>query len=611
MLGRQGIASLRRWSTTVPMSTTGREDYRRPRRAPTAMPRVGRSLAAAGLVAAVVGARGHPALADPLPHRRPRAGPATPPASATGRSASSARLDLTKSLEQPRRKAPVLTYTTNAAHLTPLRVGVLENYVNDNWRPEPRRRATSAAGPSCGCRTSSRDDVPRETYRISVDDSRIEAPQIAAPTPARLGRPRRGRLGPGPQNLVASVNRSAGSYSFTYLALNPTAETLRPARQWRDRRVPARRTSRWTRRHRRWSPDVLDDIVPQDATRIEAARAIQKYLRTDGGFRYSLDPPGDGEERLGPGRAPGRRVAVPADQGRLLRAVRDGHGDDGARERDPGADGDRLPARHRRPGHLHGARVRRPRVAGALLRGRGLAGVRADAVRHPEHRRAALLAGVDDPRQTDATATATATGGPTTTSARPDGRNDPGALDPTSTTGQLGAGWVVPRRAPHRDPAVGPRSGSSSARWARWPCRSRLAAGCAAGSGTRPDEANRVEIEWQAMAEHIGDLGVIPPRGSTPRQAGRFYQREAYLEGDQTEALRRVVYGVERSSYARPGHDDHRHPHRHRAGRQGGVGRPAPQGPPARGVVPDRGPQRVARRPGVRRPGAAQPASTG
>jgi hypothetical protein len=68
-----------------------------------------------------------------------------------------------------------------------------------------------------------------------------------------------------------------------------------------------------------------------------------------------------------------------------------------------------------------------------------------------------------------------------------------------------------------------------------------------------PDESTRVEIEWQAMIERIGDLGVIPPRGSTPRQAGRFYQREAYLEGDQTEALHRVVSGVERSRYAPPG----------------------------------------------------------
>ena len=36
---------------------------------------------------------------------------------------------------------------------------------------------------------------------------------------------------------------------------------------------------------------LVDQIVPQDASRIEAARAIQKYLRVDGGFTYSLKLP--------------------------------------------------------------------------------------------------------------------------------------------------------------------------------------------------------------------------------------------------------------------------------------------------------------------------------
>jgi hypothetical protein len=62
-----------------------------------------------------------------------------------------------------------------------------------------------------------------------------------------------------------------------------------------------------------------------------------------------------------------------------------------------------------------------------------------------------------------------------------------------------------------------------------------------------------VEVEWQSMVERIGDLGVVPPRGSTPRQAGHFFRREAYLEGEESQALRRIVDGVERSRYARPG----------------------------------------------------------
>ena len=126
-----------------------------------------------------------------------------------------------------------------------------------------------------------------------------------------------------------------------------------------------------------------------------------------------------------------------------------------------------------------------------------------------------------------------------------------------------------------------------------------------------PDESTRVEIEWQAMIERIGDLGVIPPRGSTPRQAGRFYQREAYLEGDQTEALQRVVSGVERSRYAPPGATiadiRQRHPDRG----QGSLRRAPTQGPAARRVVAHRRTGRVARAPRVGRAGPSSPRGTG
>jgi hypothetical protein len=67
------------------------------------------------------------------------------------------------------------------------------------------------------------------------------------------------------------------------------------------------------------------------------------------------------------------------------------------------------------------------------------------------------------------------------------------------------------------------------------------------------DNGARVEVEWQAMVERIGDLGVVPPRGNTPRQVGQFYRRAAYLEGEEGQALERVVDEVERSRYARPG----------------------------------------------------------
>jgi hypothetical protein len=145
-----------------------------------------------------------------------------------------------------------------------------------------------------------------------------------------------------------------------------------------------------------------------------------------------------------------------------------------------------------------------------------------------------------------------ASGSVTSNASRPAERNDPGASNRAdSTTGGSGlGGWFGSRlRTSLVWVVLGLLVGLLGSLAVPLAARSRLRRRLRHA----PDEQTRVEIEWQAMTERIGDLGVIAPRGSTPRQAGRFYQREAYLEGEQTEALRRVVSGVERSRYAPPG----------------------------------------------------------
>src|SRR6476661_3839839 len=134
MLGRQGIASLRRWSTTVPMSTTGRPSAD-DRDGAYGYAAVGRTLAVAGLAAAVV----VPVVIPHFPTRYlidglGRSSGAT--GFSDGQIGLKSTLDLSKSLSNPS-KAQVLRYTTNAAILTPLRVGVLDTYSADNWRPDP------------------------------------------------------------------------------------------------------------------------------------------------------------------------------------------------------------------------------------------------------------------------------------------------------------------------------------------------------------------------------------------------------------------------------------------------------------------------------------------
>lgn len=546
MLGRQGIASLRRWSTTVPMSTTGRrttEDHD----GAYGYAAVGRSLAVAGLVAAVV-------VPVVIPHFPTRylidgLGRST---GATGFSDGQVGLkstvDLTKSLKNPS-KAPVLTYTTNAAILTPLRVGVLDTYLGDAWRPEPLdvdygRHSTVPLPGELG------DDVPRETYRISVEDSRLEAPQIAAPTPlvtADLGRV---SWGVDRNTSVAAVTRSASSYSFTYLALNPTPDSLAQSREGS--------TGGFLRADLQVDPDsqelvsrTVSEVVPQDATRIEAARAIQKYLRTDGGFRYSLDLPETVKNDLGQDERP--------DPISLFLRSKVGYCVQFATAMVMMARESGIPARLA-IGFLPGTADRGTYTVRASdahawpeLYFDGIGWLRFEPTPSgtqgtvaPPYSLAPTTPG------SDPTATSTATGGSTASATRPNGRNDPGATDPTKTTGTSSgfASWFGPRTRTLvlwvlLGLAIGLFGSLAVPLAARSRFRRRLR--------HAPDEATRVEIEWQAMTERIGDLGVIPPRGSTPRQAGRFYQREAYLEGDQTEALRRVVAGVERSRYAPPG----------------------------------------------------------
>ena len=546
MLGRQGIASLRRWSTTVPMSTTGTRNSD-DRDGAYGYAAVGRTLAVAGLAAAIV----VPVVIPHFPTRYlidglGRSSGAT--GFSDGQIGLKSTLDLTKSLSSPS-KAPVLSYTTNAAILTPLRVGVLDTYIADNWRPDPDdidygRRTTLDPPPDLA------PEVPRETYRVSVENSRIEAPQIAAPTPlvsADLGR---ATWGLDRNTSVATVTRAVRSYSFSYLALNPTQESLAQSRQGASGSF-LRDDLQVDPASQEIVSQLVSDIVPQNASRIEAARAIQKYLRADGGFSYSLKLPTTVTNASG--------QEVRPDAITLFLRSKVGYCVQFATAMVMMAREAGIPAR----------------MAIGFLPGtadRGTYTVRSsDAHAWPElfFDRIGWLRFEPTPSGTQNTvapsyslapttpgsgnaATNTATGGATGSPTRPGDRNDPGATDPANTNGSGSdfGGWFGSRtRTTALWIVLGLLGGVLGSLAVPLAARGRLRRRLRHA----PDESTRVEIEWQAMIERIGDLGVIPPRGSTPRQAGRFYQREAYLEGEQTEALNRVVTGVERSRYAPPG----------------------------------------------------------
>ena len=545
MLGRQGISSLRRWSTTVPLSTSGRRSSD-DRDGAYGYAAVGRTLAVAGLVTAVA----LPVVIPHLPTRYlidglGRSSDAT--GFSDGQIGLRSTLDLTRSLNNPS-KAPVLTYTTNAPVLTPLRVGVLETYGNDEWRPEAAD-VTYSRRPQVDLPRELDDSIPRETYRLSVDDSRIEAPQIAAPTPLVSGDLDGVAWGLDRQTAVASVNRSARSYSFNYLALNPTPGALdQPVEQATGGLLapelqvdPA--SEPLVRR-------LVREVVPEGANRIEAARAIQNYLRQSGGFSYSLQLPETVTNDFGQSERP--------DAISLFLRSKVGYCVQFATAMVMMARESGIPARMA-IGFLPGTADRGTYTIHASdahawpeLFFDGVGWLRFEPTPSGAQNTVAppYSLAPTSPDSTDPSTSAPSSNvRPTNT--RPDGANDPGALDPTATTGTSAKSSFLGQQARTAllwvliGLVIGVLGSLAVPVAARSRLRRRLR--------DAPDEATRVEVEWQSMVERLGDLGVIPPRGSTPRQAGRFFQREAYLEGEESQALVRVVDGVERSRYAPPG----------------------------------------------------------
>ncbi|PID95989.1 MAG: hypothetical protein CSA84_07060 [Actinomycetales bacterium] len=75
----------------------------------------------------------------------------------------------------------------------------------------------------------------------------------------------------------------------------------------------------------------------------------------------------------------------------------------------------------------------------------------------------------------------------------------------------------------------------------------------------------QVEVHWQAMTDRLEDLGVPPPPGGTLRDACTYYVQEGHLHGPARRSLEKLAATVERARYARPGAQvDPVRPHRTR-----------------------------------------------
>jgi hypothetical protein len=353
------------------------------------------------------------------------------------------------------------------------------------------------------------------------------------------------------ETLVASVNRSVSSYSFSYLGLEPTEDALAQPLGGDTRGTFPAEDLTVDPASEGLVRSLAERVVPADASRIEAARAIQRYLRSDGGFTYSLKIPESVVNDAGQVERP--------DAISLFLLSKTGYCVQFATAMIMMARASGIPARMA-IGFLPGTVDRGTYTVHASdahawpeLYFEGIGWLRFEPTpAGTQNTTAPAYSFPPTAAGGSGLPTSTATGVPTTGSTRADGRNDPGARDPgTSEAGASGLNsWLGPR-------------GGTIAVWlligVLIGLLGALAVPLAARSRIRrrlrraPDEASRVEVEWESMVERIGDLGIVPPRGSTPRQTGHFVRREAYLEGEESQALSRIVDGVERSRYARPG----------------------------------------------------------
>lgn len=541
MVGRQGVASMRRWST---VTTVGGLKHRTDADGPMAFAGVGRVLGTAGLAAAVL-------LPMAIPHL-----PTRYLVDGLGRSVNSTgfsdgqvglntTLDLAQNLEDPSTD-PVLEFTTNAPNPGPLRVGALTSYQREQWRPD-RTTANLSESPQLSSSPGVDSAVPRERYTVTVRGSRLEAPQIATPYPVVSGDLDGAEWGLDDDTLVARVNQSVDDYEMDYLDLQPDRSALAQRTDDPANRFQFSRELEVDTRSQPAIQQALADNVTPGGNRLDTAMAIQEYLRSNE-FSYSLqleanqfDANGDELDPISNFLATKTGYCIQFASAMIMMARQAG-----------------IPARMAigfLPGSLSsGTYTVRASDAHAWpeLFFEGVGWLRFEPT--PASRTGTAPAyTLPQAPDGDSTSTAAPTDTATSEPTRDAGANDPGAVaeeaDPaTGSSGVSGwltidraraAGWVLLALGAL---ALALLSVPLAARWRR---RQHHAAG---------DDATRIELRWQDLIEHLRDLGLVLPTGSTPRQAGRHIVREAYLESESVHALQRVVLTVEQARYAPPGH---------------------------------------------------------
>lgn len=474
-------------------------------------------------VAALTAALIAPAL---IPHLPPTAigdglrGSQSGPAAGRGQISLSSEIDLRRSLEDPD-PAPVIRYETDDPTPPPLRVGVAQDFVNGRATiPDKAVSQVPQGQPGALDMLATQE----ETWSMRVTQNLVRAPQLPTPfaTTAIRGEVPTWNLD---QGAVARTDGPSPSYELDYveppedtervLELTTAAEGGAEPDLGPEREIAGELTA------------LLDEIVDPEASDLEAAQAIQGYLRGND-FTYDLDllPSQQGEHPVS----------------RFLR-TKQGYCQQFAATMVQLALARGIPARFVvgfLPGtpDVDGGRVVRAADAHAWPE-LFIAGVGWLRFEPTPGNRAASVPGYSIERTEETTSTSTTTS--TTSESPSEASTDPSTAAGDETGSTLS--WARPLLlvlALLALLAVLPLTALVLRERARRPLH---------------DPADRVEADWSRLLADLGDLGIEAPVGATPRQSAQHLVDHPGVGSRQAPRLRTVVGAVERARYAPPGGD--------------------------------------------------------
>lgn len=200
-----------------------------------------------------------------------------------GRVGFSTNLDLSRNLND-KDSSPVLTFRSTDPNPPPLRALVADSYDGDHWTPTKATYLLRGTNGDLLQRDASNPKPSNATqYRVSVTSNTLRPPYVAGPSQVRSAEFDGTTWSYDAKTSQPSTKTLSGDYSLDYLSSTSTA---RPSGQSVDS-TRFRSDLELDPASRPAIDALVQQAAPQGAA-FNRAVALQEYLRSSGGFTYSL-----------------------------------------------------------------------------------------------------------------------------------------------------------------------------------------------------------------------------------------------------------------------------------------------------------------------------------